>query len=120
MRTHHLLALAAGALMVPAIAASDPPPPGQLTTPDNTTKATVGDAASSPMHDLNVMRSKIPPVLLQAMADPYARPTPATCSAIIARVRELTVALGDDLDVPQEELTSAERNAGLGREAVRA
>ena len=122
MRIALLLAAAAGSLLIPTLAASEPPPPAApLTTTDQQTKSTVGNAASSPMHDLNVMREKIPPVLLQAMADPYARPTPATCQAIIGRVRELTYALGDDLDNQvDEELTTDEKRAGTGREIVRA
>jgi hypothetical protein len=122
MRTLLLSALIAGSLAIPVLAVSDPAPQGQLQTTDDQTKSTVGDAASSPMHDLNVMRSKIPPVLLAAMADPYARPTPASCAVIIARVRELTTALGDDLDVPDDEAEPGmgRKSAGLGRELVRA
>jgi hypothetical protein len=112
----------AGSMLIPVLAfTAEPPPPGQLQTPEESSKGTVGSAASAPMHDLNVMRTKIPPILLQAMADPYARPLPSTCAALAARVRELTEALGDDLDVPAtDEESVRERNAGLGREALRA
>ena len=123
MRIALILAAAAGSLLIPSLAVSQPAPQpnGPLTTTDDQTKSTVGNAASAPMHDLNVMREKIPPVLLQAIADPYARPTPATCSAIIGRVRELTNALGDDLDIQvDEDPTMRERGAGAGREIVRA
>jgi hypothetical protein len=122
MRRHLIPALAAASLLVPVLVfAADPPPPGQLQTPDDSSKSSVGNAASSPMHDLNVMRTKIPPILLQATADPYARPIPSTCAALAARVRELTEALGDDLDVPPTaEESTRERSAGLGREALRA
>jgi hypothetical protein len=121
MRTLIIAAALAGSLAIPALALADPAPAGQLQTTDEQTKSTVQDAASAPMHDLNVIRSKIPPVLLAAMADPYARPVPANCTVIIAKVRELTAALGDDLDAPEEEDTSmGHRSAGLGRELVRA
>jgi hypothetical protein len=122
MRTLLLLGIIAGSLAVPTLAASQPAPQGQLQTTDQTTKSTVGDAASAPMHDLNVMRSKIPPVLLAALADPYGRPAPANCPSIIAKVRELTTALGDDLDVPDDDgdPTMRQKSAGLGRELVRA
>ncbi|HWA61863.1 MAG TPA: hypothetical protein VG939_10840 [Caulobacteraceae bacterium] len=121
MRITFLAAAVAGTLLLPGLALSDPPPAGQLQTPESQSRSTVGDAASSPMHDLNVMRTKIPPILLQTMADPYARVTPATCSNLSARIAELTDALGDDLDVPPTaEENNRERTAGLGREAIRA
>ena len=67
MRTLILTAALTGSLAIPAVAISDPaPPPGQLQTTDQTTKSTVQDAAAAPMHDLNVVRAKIPPVLLGA------------------------------------------------------
>src|SRR5439155_1299038 len=67
MRTLILTAALTGSLAIPAVAISDPaPPPGQLQTTDQTTKSTVQDAAAAPMHDLNVVRAKIPPVLLAA------------------------------------------------------
>lgn len=122
MREILLFAVLAGSLAIPALATSQLAPGGQLQTTDQTTKSTVGDAASAPMHDLNVMRAKIPPVLLGAMADPYARPSPASCQVIIAKVRELTTALGDDLDVPDDEAEPGmgRQSASLGRELVRA
>jgi hypothetical protein len=121
MRTLILTAALLGSAAIPLLAIADPAPPGQLQTTDEQTKSTVQDAAAAPMHDLNVIRAKIPPVLLAAMADPYARPAPASCGVIVAKVRELTVALGDDLDVPDDEDESmGHKGAGLGRELVRA
>ncbi|HEX7760739.1 MAG TPA: hypothetical protein VF459_14630 [Caulobacteraceae bacterium] len=121
MRTLLLAALLAGSLAVPAVAAADPPPAGQLQTPDQAGQSTIGQAASAPMHDMNLMRQKIPPVLLAAMADPYARPAPATCRNLGALVNELTVALGDDLDViaDEDDSTKAKR-ARLTREGLHA
>jgi hypothetical protein len=39
-------------------------------------------------------------VLIEAIADPYARPAPATCEGITAQIRRLDIALGPDLDEP--------------------
>ncbi len=121
MRTLLLASLLAGSLAIPAIVAADPPPSGQLQTPDQAGQSTVGSAASAPMHDLNLMRQKIPPILLVAMADPYARPIPATCRNLSALVNELTTALGDDLDVVADEdnSTKAKRDR-LTREGLHA
>lgn len=121
MRTPLIAAALAAALAVPAIASADPPPPGQLQTPDQAGQSSIGQAAAAPMHDMNLMRQKIPPVLLAAMADPYARPTPATCHNLSALVNELTTALGDDLDViaDEDDSTRAKRDR-LAREGLHA
>jgi hypothetical protein len=56
--------------------------------------------AEQPLRDFNVIRSKIPPVLLAAMNDAYERPYPSDCQGIAAQVRILTDAVGPDLDEP--------------------
>jgi len=75
-------------------------PEGQLQTPDRSGSASVVKAAEAPLHDLNLVRQGIPPVLLAAITDPYARVYPLNCRTIQARVDELTVALGADFDQP--------------------
>ncbi|HEX5379545.1 MAG TPA: hypothetical protein VFW47_13280 [Phenylobacterium sp.] len=70
---------------------------------------------TSPLRDVNVLRTKIPDVLLQAMADPYARPSPASCAGITRQMLPLNGALGADLDeLPVDEDDLIER----GRESV--
>lgn len=64
---------------------------------------TLGDAASSPLYDINVLRTKIPEVLLDAMDAPYSLPNPQTCAEIVAQVRPLDEALGPDLDYAATE-----------------
>ncbi|MDO8297644.1 MAG: hypothetical protein Q7T19_14530 [Caulobacter sp.] len=73
---------------------------GRIQTSDQINRGSVTGAASSPMRDLNMLRSKIPPVLLEALEDPYERPKPATCSELIALLRPLNEALGPDIDEP--------------------
>jgi len=104
MRTIVLAAAVAGSLAAsgvgPAWAQSGPPPgqaPGPLLTPDANGSANLGNAASTPMHDMNIFRQRIPPVLLAAMADPYARP-PRSCAALTARILEIDDAMGPDMD----------------------
>jgi hypothetical protein len=82
---------------------------GCVTTPENgspkvqtTAEADregVKGVAESPLRDLNVLRTKIPVVLLQAMADPYERPISGRCVDLIDRLNPLNDALGEDLDV---------------------
>ena len=87
----------------PAYPAGQPPaaypaPQPELVNPDKAGSANVQNAAAAPLHDLNLMRQKIPPVLLAALADPYAPPNPANCRTIVADVKALGDALGGDFD----------------------
>ncbi|HEY8571150.1 hypothetical protein [Phenylobacterium sp.] len=61
-------------------------------------------AVRAPLRDLNLLRTKIPVVLLEAMADPYARPPRrVTCVELVALVQPLNDALGADLDTPSTD-----------------
>jgi hypothetical protein len=82
------------------INASQPgaPPSPQLVTPAQEGSKSVTTAAEAPLHEMNLVRQSIPPVLLAALADPYAYPSPLTCDTIISAVDELDVALGPDFD----------------------
>jgi len=60
----------------------------------------IGDAALSPLADLNVRREQIPTVLLQAQANPYDRRNLNQCTTIGAEVARLDEALGPDRDEP--------------------
>jgi hypothetical protein len=75
-------------------------PPAELVSPDKAGSANVQNAAAAPLHDLNLVRQKIPPVLLAALADPYAQPRPFNCRKIVADVQALREALGGDFDEP--------------------
>lgn len=77
-----------------------PPDSAPIQTTDQINRGSVTGAVSAPMRDLNLLRSKIPPVLLEALEDPYKRPKPSTCSELIARLRPLNEALGADIDEP--------------------
>ncbi|MDB5454433.1 MAG: hypothetical protein JWP92_18 [Caulobacter sp.] len=74
------------------------PPPERIQTTADANKESVSGAMAAPLRDVNVLRTKIPPILLQVMADPYARPKPAQCPDLIALVAPLDAALGEDLD----------------------
>jgi hypothetical protein len=41
-------------------------------------------AMTAPLRDVNVIRTKIPRVLLEAMDDPYRRPGLADCATLVA------------------------------------
>jgi hypothetical protein len=102
--------LAAALVLAPAaLGQGQPtaPPPtwttsqGELQTPDRNNTASVPNAVEAPLHDLNITRQPIPPVLLAAITNPYAPVTPRTCPAIERQVEVLQAALGADLDEPE-------------------
>jgi hypothetical protein len=67
-------------------------------------------AAEAPLRDFNILRTKIPDVLLAAMADPYERPAKkAKCSDLVDLIVPLDEALGADLDVPPSNDDALER-----------
>jgi hypothetical protein len=97
-----LFSLSALLTAAPA-AVADPPSPasqGQIQTPDRAGTANVTSAAEAPLHDLNITRQGIPPILLAAITNPYGLPDPLDCPEITKQVRALTVALGADFDEP--------------------
>jgi hypothetical protein len=122
MRASVLAAVAAVLVLTPAVVLGDPapdqtvdqsPPADDTAAPPashpNTRLLTpqqegrqgvVKGVAEQPFRDFNLIRSKIPPVLRQAMTDPYERPAPNTCQGIVAQVRILYDALGPDYDEP--------------------
>jgi hypothetical protein len=55
-------------------------------------------AAVTPLHDLNVVRAEIPPVLAAAQKAPYALPADRACAALATDVQALDAVLGADLD----------------------
>ncbi|WP_182988677.1 MULTISPECIES: hypothetical protein [unclassified Massilia] len=65
----------------------------------DTTKR-MGDAAVTPLNDLNVVRADIPDVLEQAQKAPYVMPRDATCIVLSVEIRKLDEVLGADLDAP--------------------
>jgi hypothetical protein len=138
MRRAAVLALATMVLAVPHAvgaqsatgAASDqsqPPEPSdqsapseRLLTPEQQGRqGIVKGVAEQSFRDFGLMESKIPPVLIEAMADPYARVAPATCDELAAQIRRLEGALGPDLDAPinTERLSNMTRGKGQARDA---
>ena len=95
-----LLLLAVVLPVLTACASSSEPPPQKIQTTSDANKDGLGGAAQAPLRDMNLVRTKIPPVLLEAMADPYARPPgkKITCDTLIMLVAPLDLALGEDVD----------------------
>jgi hypothetical protein len=77
-------------------------------------------AATTPISDLNLVRAKIPAVLLAAQKAPYAVPEDLSCAALASAVQALDAALGADLDTPPTAADPGlvERGAGAVGEAA--
>lgn len=95
-----------------ALAQQNPPPPPPPPPADSERIQTTSDAnrdgitgaVSAPLRDVNIVRTKIPAVLNEAMNDPYERPPHPSCEVLIGLVRPLDAALGEDIDQhPPEE-----------------
>jgi|SRR5581483_2113171 len=85
----------------------------QVETTSEANRESLKGAAESPLRDVNVLRTKIPEVLLYSLADPYSRPPKGwKCPDLIAMVEPLDDALGDDLDVPPEQQGMREKGKG--------
>lgn len=96
------------ALVPGALAAADQQQPnanpnqnGELQTPDRAGSANVTGAVTAPLHDLNITRQGIPPVLLAAITNPYDPPRPLDCGEIARQLGELEFVLGADFDEPE-------------------
>ncbi|OYY69247.1 hypothetical protein [Sphingomonas sp. 28-63-12] len=63
----------------------------------------VGRAATQPLRDTRIRQDKIPEILLLAATAPYSSVNTRSCAAITREVRQLTEALGPDVDVPAQQ-----------------
>ena len=60
----------------------------------------IGDAVTTPLKDLNLIKTAIPAPLRNAQKNPYAIPTDASCTALAKEINDLNEVLGADLDTP--------------------
>jgi hypothetical protein len=115
MRPHALALLML--LALPACATAPADGSSKIQTTSQANRENLQSAMESPLRDVNLLRTKIPAVLLDAMADPYARPRPLNCATISAQLAPLNGALGADLDEPatdEDDLMERGRETALG------
>jgi hypothetical protein len=79
---------------------ADAQPSNRILTPQDDSARNARSVAESPLSDLNLVRQRIPPILLSAIKDPYARPVRPGCRALTAEIGRLYDALGRDFDDP--------------------
>lgn len=75
-------------------------------------------AAATPLRDFNLIREKIPPVLLRAEDRPYDSSGLDTCDELMNEVSALDMALGPDVDVPKIEMDRMHRGASFAAQAA--
>ena len=63
----------------------------------------VGDAAVTPLSDLNLVKAEIPPLLQQIQSQPYQIPQAYTCESLTLDIADLDAVLGADLDAPASD-----------------
>lgn len=80
----------------------------------------LGSIAATPLKDFNLSGTAIPPILLQAKAQPYAAPADQACPKLMGEVMQLDEVLGPDLDAPEapEEGKATRAAAALGNAAM--
>lgn len=121
MRRTLLLAAFCGATLAASASARAQQAPAagsdeRIKSTSEANKEGITGAVSAPLRDVNIVRTKIPRILLEAMDDPYQRPARADCRTLIALVQPLDAALGEDIDrnPPQENEDLVDR----GRKAA--
>jgi hypothetical protein len=82
---------------------------GTIQTTAQANRSGIAGAATAPLRDINVLRTKIPVALLEALAEPYARPPKDGCTAIVTEVATLDEALGPDMDTQSPEKPRGQR-----------
>ena len=103
------------ALLAPLLLAACATAPVQ--TVEQTTRKGVNDAAHAPFEDFNLVRSRIPVVLTEAVKDPYARPQPIDCDGLAKELARLDDALGPDFDVAKKARSNMDRGASYAANA---
>lgn len=62
------------------------------------------DVVTTPLTDLNLRKGEIPPLLQRAVDTPYDLTGLGSCSALIAEVERFDIMLGDDFDLPEQDM----------------
>lgn len=95
-----LLSALAGGLLLAGCASQQAGP--ATTKAVQQTRAGLGEAAMTPLEDLNLKRDEIPEIL-RNISSPYDVPADTTCEEIEAEITALNNVLGPDWDAPPQE-----------------
>lgn len=80
----------------------------------------VVSAVTTPFSDLNLLKEKIPAVLIEARKKPYALPLNTECAALTENINTLDEVLGPDIDAASigKKLTLFEEGSDAAQDAA--
>lgn len=78
----------------------------------------LGHVATQPLRDVRLREEKIPAVLQRAASAPYSAAGTASCATIAAQIRDLSGALGADVDTPAKQRGEGSAIAAAGARTV--
>lgn len=107
MRLHILFAVPAVALLAGCVS-NQANRDGSIQTSAQANRSGITGAVTAPLRDVNMLRTKVPTPLLEALAEPYARPAEG-CPPIVTEVTALDEALGPDMDIQNPEKPRKQR-----------
>lgn len=83
-------------------------------------EAPLAGAATTPLHDLNLVQAPIPEALQAASRAPYAVPGEPGCMPLATAIKQLDEVLGADVDVPPSDARPGlvERGASAAGQAA--
>lgn len=121
-----LCTVAGAALASPADAQPQPAPSDRkaekgkssqrpLTSSEESRESLEG-AVTSPLRDANLIKTEIPPILEQAVDNPYARSGQRSCATLRKEISDLSDVLGDDFDdrSPEQEAKDDDEKTAYG------
>ena len=116
MRRLALMPIILLAAMASPMAAQNKAKPAEPEKPIMQRDVSAGDVAATPLSDLNLKKSAIPQLLLDAQEDPYTLAGLGSCARISSAVTTLDQMLGDDLDI--DAINKTKMQAGRVAQSV--
>lgn len=91
------------------------PTQAQKADPDQSMETHAKDAATTPVKDVGLKKTKIPAKLIAIQDDPYSLVGLRRCAAIIKEVKELNVVLAADVNEKVDKSKAEKREETAGR-----
>lgn len=91
------------------------PAQAQKADPDQSMETHARDAATTPVKDVGLKKTKIPAKLIAIQDDPYSLKGLGRCAAIIKEVKELNAVLAADINEKVDKSKAEKREETAGR-----
>ncbi len=116
MRRIALMPIILLAAMATPMAAQDKPKSSESDKPIMQQDVSAKDVATTPLSDLNLKKTNIPQLLIDAQSDPYTLSGLGSCAKLTSAVTTLDSILGDDLDI--DAINKTKMQAGRVAQSV--